>query len=80
MTLHCWVLPLPCQGFMAGVGNWVADEVLWQSRLHPEQLVAAMGPEHTAALHQALIKVVGVAVAADADSAKFPQDWMFHVR
>lgn len=68
------------QGFCSGVGNWVADEVLWQARLHPEQLVSAMGEEHTAALHKCLQEVVQTAVAADADSSKFPADWMFHVR
>jgi formamidopyrimidine-DNA glycosylase len=29
------------QSFSAGVGNWVADEVLYQARVHPEQ------PAHT---------------------------------
>jgi formamidopyrimidine-DNA glycosylase len=79
---HCAVNATLCfvQGFCAGVGNWVADEVLWQARLHPEQLVAAMEQQHIAALHTALSEVVQVAVAADADGAKFPKDWMFHVR
>lgn len=62
------------------MGNWVADEVLWHSRLHPEQPVAALQQEHIAALHQALHNVVQTAVAANADSSKFPPDWMFHVR
>lgn len=68
------------QGFCAGVGNWVADEVLWQARLHPEQVVSALGDQHITALHKALEEVVQTAVAADADSTKFPKDWMFHVR
>ncbi len=25
------------QSFSAGIGNWVADEVLYQARIHPEQ-------------------------------------------
>jgi formamidopyrimidine-DNA glycosylase len=58
----------------------VADEVLFQARLHPEQLVAALEEQHIQALHSALQQVVQVAVAADADSSKFPDDWMFHVR
>lgn len=68
------------QGFIAGVGNWVADEVLWQARLHPEQLVSALEPSHVAALRNALHTVVTTAVTADADSSRFPADWMFHVR
>jgi formamidopyrimidine-DNA glycosylase len=62
------------------VGNWVADEVLWQARLHPEQLVAQLTATHLAALHKALKEVVQTAVEANADSSRFPKDWMFHVR
>lgn len=68
------------QSFCAGVGNWVADEVLWQSRLHPEQLTSALEPQHVQALHTALQQVVQTAVAVQADSSRFPPDWMFHVR
>ncbi|WIA12000.1 hypothetical protein OEZ85_012081 [Tetradesmus obliquus] len=68
------------QSFCAGVGNWVADEVLWQARLHPEQLLSELQPQHVEALHAALQHVVQVAVAANADSSKFPEDWMFHIR
>jgi formamidopyrimidine-DNA glycosylase len=58
----------------------VADEVLWQSRLHPEQLLSALQPQHVEALYTALRNVVQTAVAANADSSKFPDDWMFHIR
>lgn len=68
------------QSFAAGVGNWVADEVLFQSRLHPEQLLAELGEPHIAALHEALGQVVRTAAEVDADSSRFPADWMFHVR
>jgi formamidopyrimidine-DNA glycosylase len=68
------------QSFCAGVGNWVADEVLWHSRLHPEQLLSALQPHHVEALYAALRDVVQTAVAANADASKFPPDWMFHIR
>jgi formamidopyrimidine-DNA glycosylase len=68
------------QSFSAGVGNWVADEVLYQAALHPEQLVAKLGEQQLKELHEALLGVVRVAVEARADSDKFPQDWMFHHR
>ena len=39
-------MPTPAlQSFTAGVGNWVADEVLYQARVHPEQPVADMPQE-----------------------------------
>lgn len=39
------------QSFSAGVGNWVADEILYQARIHPEQKAASLTDEQTAALH-----------------------------
>lgn len=55
-------------------------QVLYHARLHPEQLLSALGDEHVAALHAALKMVIDTAVAADADASKFGDDWMFHVR
>jgi DNA-binding GntR family transcriptional regulator len=62
------------------VGNWVADEVLYHCRLHPEHPVADLGPQQLDALHHHLRLVLQTAVAADADSDKFPADWLFHYR
>lgn len=73
------------QSFSAGVGNWVADEVLFMARLHPLQAVADVldAPEDEAPvvrLHSALRHVCERACAADADSRRFPGDWLFHAR
>ena len=79
MPKFCHLL-VAVQSFSAGVGNWVADEVLYQAHLHPEQLVAKLGEQQLKELHDALKEVVRVAVEARADSDKFPQTWMFHHR
>ncbi|KIY98927.1 formamidopyrimidine-DNA glycosylase [Monoraphidium neglectum] len=68
------------QAFAAGVGNWVADEILYCARLHPEQPVADLGREHVAALHEAVRSVVATAVAVRADAARYPPGWIFHSR
>lgn len=74
-------LPVCCpQAFSAGVGNWVADEVLYQARMHPEQPVSDLSQEQVAAVHAALDSVIQLAVSVDADSHKFPRDWLFHYR
>ena len=39
------------QSFSAGVGNWVADEILHQARIHPEQKANSLGEDQVAALH-----------------------------
>ncbi|KAL4451273.1 hypothetical protein ABPG77_009345 [Micractinium sp. CCAP 211/92] len=68
------------QSFSAGVGNWVADEVLYQARIHPEQPANSIPEEQVSALHRAIRGVCQLAVDADADSDRFPDDWLFHYR
>ena len=62
------------------MGNWVADEVLYQARIHPEQPVCELSEEMIDDLHSHLKKVIGLAVEVDSDSTRFPKDWLFHFR
>lgn len=68
------------QSFTAGVGNWIADEVLYQARMHPGARSGALSREQTDALLRELRGVVRLAVDAGADSDKFPRTWLFHYR
>ncbi|EIN13470.1 AtMMH-1 [Punctularia strigosozonata HHB-11173 SS5] len=65
------------QGFSAGVGNWVADEILYHSRIHPEQRCHTLSELQLERLHTHTRQVCRVAVDADADHTKFPADWLF---
>ncbi len=68
------------QSFSAGVGNWIADEVVYQAGIHPSHPCSALTLAEAGALHSALGTVVRTAVEANADSKKFPPDWLFHFR
>ncbi|KAF9258592.1 hypothetical protein L218DRAFT_964320 [Marasmius fiardii PR-910] len=68
------------QSFSAGVGNWVADEVLYHSRIHPEQRCNTLSPEQLRSLHQHLENICQAAIAVDADASKFPENWLFNHR
>ena len=68
------------QKFAAGVGNWIADEVLYQAGLDPRRRVESLEEPDLARLHAALQGVVHVAVRADARKHRFPEDWLFHRR
>ncbi|MEZ0327260.1 MAG: DNA-formamidopyrimidine glycosylase family protein [Fimbriimonas sp.] len=68
------------QGLFAGVGNWIADETLYQSKIAPNRLANGLSLEETKALRSALAKILRVAVAADADFNQFPKTWLFHHR
>ncbi|OCF45132.1 formamidopyrimidine-DNA glycosylase [Kwoniella heveanensis CBS 569] len=68
------------QAFSAGVGNWVADEVLYQARIHPSCPVNHLSEQNIKDLHHQLRAVPLKAVEVNADSRKFPEDWLFRWR
>ncbi|KAG8748653.1 hypothetical protein FRC10_000044 [Ceratobasidium sp. 414] len=80
------------QSFSAGVGNWVAgafdqrgamsgaDEILYQSRIHPEQRASNLSEEQIKAVYKWAKVVCKTAVEVDADSSRFPADWLFKYR
>ena len=68
------------QSFSAGVGNWVADEVLYQCKIHPEQPANSLGAEHAQQLHRWIQEVCRVAAEVDADADRLPGTWLFHHR
>lgn len=65
------------QSFAAGVGNWMADEILYQAGIDPRRTVESLDEEEVRALRAKLRQVVRVAVAADADAERFPASWLF---
>jgi formamidopyrimidine-DNA glycosylase len=66
------------QAFAAGVGNWIADEVLYQARIAPRRPGASLDGAEVRRLRAALVRVVGTAVRLRADSDRFPRTWLFH--
>src|SRR5207249_1647043 len=68
------------QSFAAGVGNWIADEVLYQARIAPSRRTRTLSRDEAARLRKALRSVLAVAVAAKADGDRFPRTWLFHHR
>ncbi len=68
------------QSFAAGVGNWIADEVLYQAHLDPRRKANSLAPEEVEALRRSLRHVIRTAVGVNADKSRFPRSWLFHVR
>jgi formamidopyrimidine-DNA glycosylase len=68
------------QGFAAGVGNWIADEVLYQARIDPRRVASSLARDEVRRLREALRRIVRTAVRVDADAARFPRTWLFHRR
>ena len=68
------------QSCISGIGNWVADEILFQARVHPEQYSNTMSREQAGALHEKMAEVCGTACALLADSSRFPGHWLMRHR
>ncbi|KAG4125182.1 hypothetical protein ERO13_D10G082500v2 [Gossypium hirsutum] len=68
------------QSYISGIGNWIADEVLYQARIHPLQICSSLSKENCATLHNCIKEVIQYAVEVDADCNRFPCDWLFHFR
>jgi formamidopyrimidine-DNA glycosylase len=71
-------LLLDQRAVVSGVGNWVADEVLYQSAIHPDQ--AYLTKDEVYALHSALNNVLATAVNCYKSHKDLPPDWLFHYR
>jgi formamidopyrimidine-DNA glycosylase len=68
------------QAFSAGVGNWVADEVLYQARLSPLRPANQVSQDEARRLRAALKSIAARSVALEADADRFPRSWLFHYR
>jgi formamidopyrimidine-DNA glycosylase len=69
------------QRYFPGVGNWMADEVLWQAKVHPETPAGSVEAKQAGVLHRVLRKVCAVALkTVGADWGDPPQSWLFRHR
>ncbi len=68
------------QALFAGVGNWLADEILFQAKMSPHHLANSLSATQVRSLHKAVLTIVKKAVAVDADYERFPKSWLFHER
>lgn len=72
-----------------GVGNWMADEILWRAAIHPARPAGTLNPAEVRALwrecrtvcRQALAAIAGRGKTLPADlNVGIPRTWLFHHR
>ncbi|MEO6739762.1 MAG: DNA-formamidopyrimidine glycosylase family protein [Chthoniobacteraceae bacterium] len=69
------------QEFFPGIGNWMADEILWQARLHPRAASGSLKTTEQRALWRTLRKVCRKAMKTiGVDWSDPPDDWLIHQR
>jgi formamidopyrimidine-DNA glycosylase len=69
-----------------GIGNWMADEVLWRAAIHPKRLAGSLSPAEIRTLHRECRNVCRLALVAIAGkgrqlpphlNAHIPKSWLF---
>jgi len=68
------------QSFSAGIGNWIADEVLYQSGIDPRRRANTLSPDEVKRLRAKMASIIRHAVKVGADDTRFPKAWLFHYR
>jgi len=68
------------QTFLAGVGNWIADEVLYQAHIHPKVLANQISPAESLKLYEKIKYIVTTSVELDDKEESYPVDWLVHYR
>jgi formamidopyrimidine-DNA glycosylase len=64
-----------------GIGNWMADEVLWRAGFHPQAKAGSFGPRSVRKLHATLREVCAEAMAViGKDWSDPPDTWLFNHR
>ncbi|HLK15279.1 MAG TPA: DNA-formamidopyrimidine glycosylase family protein [Fimbriimonadaceae bacterium] len=65
------------QSLFAGVGNWIADEALFQAGIRPSRAASTLTRKEIGRMLEVLAEIVGCAVECGADSSKYPASWLF---
>lgn len=68
------------QAMISGIGNWVADETLYQAKLHPEQYCDDFDDAQITNLYENIRYVCQTSVDKLGDSDQFPKHWLFNYR
>lgn len=68
------------QKLLAGVGNWIADEILYQAALHPEEKAIDLATDDLKLIYEKMGYVLQTALQNEAHFPNFPKDFMIHSR
>lgn len=68
------------QKVVAGIGNWLADDILYAARINPFTPANQLMLNDCKRLSNACNRILTKAVEAQADETYFPAHWIFHQR
>jgi formamidopyrimidine-DNA glycosylase len=68
------------QSILAGIGNWIADEVCYQAKVAPQRRACDLTEAEARRLRSKVRHVLTKACDWEADYTRFPDTWLFHHR
>ena len=69
------------QTMFPGIGNWMADEILWRAKVDPRTLCGKLTGKQIEAVWREAREVCAIALATvGEDFSDPPDDWLFHQR
>lgn len=68
------------QSFAAGVGNWIADDVLFQAGIHPEVPAHELSEKEIKCIHKKLQDILNLAIEKEARYNEFPDYYLVNHR
>ena len=68
------------QSFICGIGNWICDDVLFASGIHPSKECKHLRENEIKSLHEAIKDIIYTACKVNGDKDLFPKKWLFHYR
>ncbi len=68
------------QKHFAGIGNWIADEMLFDCGIHPLSPPAALSEQQLAKLYHSAVSIVKEAIDSDTHYGQFPEHFFVNYR
>lgn len=68
------------QELTSGIGNWIADEVLYQAGIAPARAAKTITADEWERFVPALRLILQTSLDAEVISERFPKEWLFHYR
>ena len=68
------------QSFCAGIGNWMADDILYHSGIHPKAIACELSQKERQQLWKAIVYISSNACELRLKDLSYPPEWLFHCR
>ena len=68
------------QSLLAGLGNWIVDEILYQAQIHPMKPADQLSEKEIDTLYEKMQHIIETAIKHEARYEDFPQDFLVTYR